>query len=404
MEMSGNGGRTMSGKTQKKKISLENYLDIIHSHKQLDDLNIANLKEIISMHGFKKMETTKNVLIEAVKTMELMDLSRSTLQEEISSEEAVVSVDEAIKDLTQLNWQECCVASLQTICFSADGVVRDYSNHCHEKKKKKKKKTNNDASASSVPNIMLPPTDKEGSQAADEGLSINLTKQSTITEVATQGTNIERDGYGGSTQDDVVGRDGYDGSTQGADVGRDGYGGSTQGDVVGRDGYGGSTQGDAVGRDGYGGSTKVTNVGLDGYGVSAQGDVVGHDGHDGHGGSTQGTDVGHDGYGGSTQVDVVGRDGCGGSTQGDAVGRNGCGGSTNVGLNEYGVSTQGDVVGRDGYGGSTQGDVVGRDGNGGSTQGDDVVGVSKRGRSVKRRIMTEYVTTVLKKKSRVSKQ
>lgn len=48
MEMSGNGGRRMSGKTQKKKkkISLENYLDIIHSHKQLDDLNIANLKEV----------------------------------------------------------------------------------------------------------------------------------------------------------------------------------------------------------------------------------------------------------------------------------------------------------------------------------------------------------------------
>ncbi|XP_016502400.1 uncharacterized protein LOC107820599 isoform X1 [Nicotiana tabacum] len=172
MEMSGNGGRRMSGKTQKKKkkISLENYLDIIHSHKQLDDLNIANLKEIISMHGFKKMGTTKNVLIEAVKTMELMDLSRSTLQEEISSEEAFVSVDEAIKHLTQLNWQECCVASLQTICFSADEAVRDYSNHCHEKKTKKKK-TNNDASASSMPNIMLPPTDKEvtGSQAADEG-------------------------------------------------------------------------------------------------------------------------------------------------------------------------------------------------------------------------------------------
>lgn len=53
---------------------------------------------------------------------------------------------------------------------------------------------------------------------------------------------------------------------------------------------------------------------------------------------------------------------------------------------------------------ATQGTDVERDGYGGSTQGDDVVGVSKRGRSVKRRIMTEYVTTALKKKSRVSKQ
>lgn len=78
--------------------------------------------------------------------MELIDLRRSTLQEEISSE-AFVTLDEAIKDLTNLNWQECCVTSLQTICFST-GV--NGSDHCQAK-------TN--ATASSIPNIP-PPTKK----------------------------------------------------------------------------------------------------------------------------------------------------------------------------------------------------------------------------------------------------
>ncbi|XP_060211423.1 uncharacterized protein LOC132638628 isoform X2 [Lycium barbarum] len=78
--------------------------------------------------------------------MDLMDLRRSTLQEEISSE-AFVSLNEAIKDLTHLNWQECCVTSLQTICFS--NGVKD-SVH-------RKEKTN--ASASSVLN--MPPMKKQ---------------------------------------------------------------------------------------------------------------------------------------------------------------------------------------------------------------------------------------------------
>ncbi|XP_055801027.1 uncharacterized protein LOC129870317 [Solanum dulcamara] len=127
------------------KMTLEKYLDYIDSNKQFD-LTIANLNEIISIHGFKKTKGQKKVLAEAVNTIELMDLRRSTLQEEISSE-AFVSLDEAIKDLTHLNWQECCVTSLQTICFS--NGVRD-SNHCQAK-------TN--ASASSMPN-MPPPTKK----------------------------------------------------------------------------------------------------------------------------------------------------------------------------------------------------------------------------------------------------
>uniref|UniRef100_M1ADA5 DUF7787 domain-containing protein n=1 Tax=Solanum tuberosum TaxID=4113 RepID=M1ADA5_SOLTU len=118
-------------KKKSQKMTLEKYVDFIDSNKQFD-LTIPNLNE--------------KVLADAVNTIELMDLRRSTLQEEISSE-AFVTLDEAIRDLTHLNWQECCVTSLQTICFS-NGV--NGSDHCQAK-------TN--ASASSMPNIP-PPTKK----------------------------------------------------------------------------------------------------------------------------------------------------------------------------------------------------------------------------------------------------
>ncbi|KAM3382694.1 hypothetical protein P3S68_008269 [Capsicum galapagoense] len=127
------------------KMTLEKYLDFVGSNKQLD-LTVANLNDIISIHGFKKTKGQKKVLADAVNTIELMDLRRSTLQEEISSE-AFISLDEAINDLTRLNWQECCVTSLQTICFS-NGV--NNSGQCQAR-------TN--ASASSIQN-MAPPTKK----------------------------------------------------------------------------------------------------------------------------------------------------------------------------------------------------------------------------------------------------
>ncbi|CAN4097040.1 unnamed protein product [Withania somnifera] len=132
-------------KSKSQNLILEKYLDFVNSNKQLH-LTVANLHQIISMHGFKKIKGQKKVLADAVNTIELMDLQRSTLQEEISSE-ACVSLDETVNDLTHLNWQECCVTSLQTICFSSG--VKD-SDHCQEK-------TN--ASASSMPN-MPPPMKK----------------------------------------------------------------------------------------------------------------------------------------------------------------------------------------------------------------------------------------------------
>ncbi|XP_060211424.1 uncharacterized protein LOC132638628 isoform X3 [Lycium barbarum] len=160
----------------KKSISLENYLDFIDSNKRLH-LTVGNLNDIISIHGFKKHKGQKNVLVDTVRSMDLMDLRRSTLQEEISSE-AFVSLNEAIKDLTHLNWQECCVTSLQTICFS--NGVKD-SVH-------RKEKTN--ASASSVLN--MPPMKK---QKAPSQQSADVTNEQV--DVTEGSVNDEQVGFSG---------------------------------------------------------------------------------------------------------------------------------------------------------------------------------------------------------------
>ncbi|KAA8526295.1 hypothetical protein F0562_008502 [Nyssa sinensis] len=97
-----------------KKISLEEYLDFTDNHKQID-LTLNYLNQIISMHGFRKIfNTSKKVLIDAVNSVDLIDPSRSTLEDNISSC-AFITLEEVIKDLADLNWQECSVTSMQTL-------------------------------------------------------------------------------------------------------------------------------------------------------------------------------------------------------------------------------------------------------------------------------------------------
>lgn len=94
---------------------MEKYLNFIHSDKKLD-LVIDHLNQIVDMHGFKRFHKSHtSVLIEAVNSINLMDPARSTLQEEGVSSDAFLSIDDAIKDLNELKWQECCVTSMQTL-------------------------------------------------------------------------------------------------------------------------------------------------------------------------------------------------------------------------------------------------------------------------------------------------
>ncbi|KAE9456051.1 hypothetical protein C3L33_12041, partial [Rhododendron williamsianum] len=90
-----------------KLLSLDDYHSFIDSNKQIH-LALKKLTQIIGMHGF-------NVTMEAVKSIDLMEPSRSTRNEENVSSNAFMTLEEAISDLKQLNWQECCVTSIQTV-------------------------------------------------------------------------------------------------------------------------------------------------------------------------------------------------------------------------------------------------------------------------------------------------
>ncbi|XP_019174060.1 PREDICTED: uncharacterized protein LOC109169630 isoform X2 [Ipomoea nil] len=114
----GGGSRRARGK-----LTVEEYLNFIDSHKELE-LSADHLREIIDMHGFGKMsKTPKKLVLEAVDSLELMNPGRSTLQDDGVSSHVHLTVEEVIKDLDDLKWQECCVTSLHTF----NGVNRTSS-------------------------------------------------------------------------------------------------------------------------------------------------------------------------------------------------------------------------------------------------------------------------------------
>ncbi|KAH6766267.1 hypothetical protein C2S52_017250 [Perilla frutescens var. hirtella] len=104
----GGGGRKMA----KKKLVVEDYLNLIDDRTL--PLTVTQLRHIISMHGFKKIEAAKTILTEMVTSMELMDLHRSTLLDGGVSGDACLTLEEVINDLKSLNWQDCHVTSLLT--------------------------------------------------------------------------------------------------------------------------------------------------------------------------------------------------------------------------------------------------------------------------------------------------
>ncbi|XP_059452271.1 uncharacterized protein LOC132182919 [Corylus avellana] len=94
-------------------LDLEDYMDFLLSHSQLHP-TISFLNQIVAMHGFKIIRKPKNEVTEAVKALTLVEPWRSTLNDNISSME-FVALEDVIADLKDLNWQECCVTSIQTL-------------------------------------------------------------------------------------------------------------------------------------------------------------------------------------------------------------------------------------------------------------------------------------------------
>ncbi|KAK7257362.1 hypothetical protein RIF29_31287 [Crotalaria pallida] len=97
------------------KLYLEDYLHFLLS-RQTTQLTITQLNQIIRIHGFKKIHhAPKKVLADAVETLDAVDLPRSTLGQNSVSAFAVLTLEDVIADLNELNWQECCVTSLEKL-------------------------------------------------------------------------------------------------------------------------------------------------------------------------------------------------------------------------------------------------------------------------------------------------
>ncbi|XP_031379176.1 uncharacterized protein LOC116194504 [Punica granatum] len=107
-------------------ISLEDYVDVLHCDWQAD-LTISCLNQIVSMHGFRKIirgKALKKVLVDALKTIDLIDPSRSTVKEYVSPH-AFLELEEVIADLNALNWHECHTTSMKTICKENPPATKD---------------------------------------------------------------------------------------------------------------------------------------------------------------------------------------------------------------------------------------------------------------------------------------
>ncbi|XP_076919696.1 uncharacterized protein LOC143580602 [Bidens hawaiensis] len=101
----GASGRPLMGK-----LTLENYLNLEH----MDTISPPILRKILMIHGIKSCNVPKGDLLGAVRSIKLMDAHRSTLQADVSSN-VFLSVNDVIRDISLLHWQECCITDIETI-------------------------------------------------------------------------------------------------------------------------------------------------------------------------------------------------------------------------------------------------------------------------------------------------
>ncbi|KAL0351931.1 UNVERIFIED_CONTAM: hypothetical protein Scaly_1581800 [Sesamum calycinum] len=85
---------------KKGELAIEDYLDFVDDRSL--NLTIPQLRQ--------------QLLVDMVTTMDLMDLRRSTLLDSSVSGDACFTLEEVINDLKDLDWQECHVTSLLTLC------------------------------------------------------------------------------------------------------------------------------------------------------------------------------------------------------------------------------------------------------------------------------------------------
>ncbi|KAL6508806.1 hypothetical protein OROHE_021365 [Orobanche hederae] len=110
MQIAEEGSTTMAKKHRK--LAMEDYIDFIDNRTL--SLTASKLGQIVGMHGYKTRRIRKNLLLEMISTMDLMNLRRSTLLDDGVSGDACFTLKEVIQDLKDLHWQECHVTSILT--------------------------------------------------------------------------------------------------------------------------------------------------------------------------------------------------------------------------------------------------------------------------------------------------
>ncbi|KAH1161997.1 hypothetical protein GYH30_000743 [Glycine max] len=58
----------------------------------------------------------QKVLVQAVESLDLVDLPQSMVSESVSTF-VVVALEDVVADLGELSWQECCMTSIEKISF-----------------------------------------------------------------------------------------------------------------------------------------------------------------------------------------------------------------------------------------------------------------------------------------------
>ncbi|KAF8086344.1 hypothetical protein N665_0629s0051 [Sinapis alba] len=124
-----------------KKITLEEYVDFINSGNSID-FTCSYLNQILHIHGFRKLhKSNKKTVSEAVNAVDLLDLSRSTLNQTSISSSASLALDQVVTDIEALKWHECCLTSLQIInSDEVTDIPKQKSNKRKIGNQKKKKK------------------------------------------------------------------------------------------------------------------------------------------------------------------------------------------------------------------------------------------------------------------------
>ncbi|KAL4390421.1 hypothetical protein S245_008087 [Arachis hypogaea] len=109
-----NASSTKKRSVRNDKLLLDDYIHFLRSRHSLD-LTMFQLNQIIRIHGFKKIHHTPKKF----------DECQVFIITSVVSAFAVLTVEDAIADLNELNWQECCVTSLEKLCSSNNNSINN---------------------------------------------------------------------------------------------------------------------------------------------------------------------------------------------------------------------------------------------------------------------------------------